>query len=129
MEAWIASEAVSREELDSWTDIAASEAGRPEGRTPQLINEWAWAMPLVGEEDDILCTYADHPDPDEVAAALRSWPDQALEVLEGMTPRQALQRQQAEAEVEMLIRHLEYDADTRQLERWTRTGCARSWGC
>lgn len=61
-------------------------------------------------------------------AALRSWPEQPLQVLDGMTPRQALQRQQAEAEVEMLIRHLEYDADTRQLERVDTSGLRAELG-
>ena len=70
IEAWVASDAVSREELDSWTDIAASDAGRPEARTLQLIHEWAWAMPLVGEEDDILSAYADHPDAEPDLAQL-----------------------------------------------------------
>lgn len=54
-------------------------------------------------------------DPDEVAAALHRWPDHPLEVLDGITPRQALRRHRAVAHVEMLVRYLEYEADTRQL--------------
>jgi hypothetical protein len=48
-----------------------------------------------------------------VGAWLRAWPDEPLEVLDGLSPREALRRHHAEAEVEVLIRYLEHDADRR----------------
>lgn len=67
-------------------------------------------------DDDVPTAPVTLPDdPDEVAAALRAWPDRPLEVLDGITPRQALTRYRAVAAVEMLVRYLEYEADTRQL--------------
>lgn len=52
---------------------------------------------------------------DELASWLRAWPDEPLEALDGATPRIVLHRDGAGVEVEMLIRHLEHDADERGL--------------
>jgi hypothetical protein len=51
--------------------------------------------------------------PDELASWLRAWPDEPLDVLEGVSPREALHQDGAAIEIDMLVRYLEHDADAR----------------
>ena len=44
---------------------------------------------------------------------LAAWPDEPLDLFEGVTPREAVQRHDAGAAVEMLVRYLEHDAGRR----------------
>jgi hypothetical protein len=55
------------------------------------------------------------PDLEEsgLPAWLEAWPDQPQEAFDGVTPRDAVERHDAAAAVEMLIRYLEHDADRR----------------
>jgi hypothetical protein len=57
----------------------------------------------------------DLPD-DDLAEWLLAWPDEPLEMFEDLTPREAVERDGATADVEMLIRYLEHDADLHDLD-------------
>lgn len=53
---------------------------------------------------------------DQLAAWLRAWPDEPLPALDGVSPREALQRREAATQVEALVRYLEFEADIRGIE-------------
>jgi hypothetical protein len=55
---------------------------------------------------------------------LDAWADEPLEALEDNSPREAIERHRAVAEVEMLIRYLEHEADVRGLPE-LETGALR----
>ena len=70
-----------------WTlPWAAQEAG----------GEAAFSLPDVADED--------------LQDWLAAWPDEPLDLFEGVTPREAVQRHDAGAAVEMLVRYLGHDA-------------------
>jgi hypothetical protein len=57
--------------------------------------------------------------PDDLAALpawLRAFPDEPQPALDGLTPRVAIARHAAAAEVEMLVRYVEFEADSRGFE-------------
>jgi len=56
-----------------------------------------------------------HPGAIELADWLRVWPDEPLECFGGLSAREAVGRHDAGADVEMLVRYLEHDADRRGL--------------
>lgn len=56
----------------------------------------------------------------ELGAWLAAWPDEPLDVFDGITPRRAVRLPGAVPAVEMLIRYLEHDADRRGVGLDTR---------
>jgi hypothetical protein len=53
--------------------------------------------------------------PAELPAWLEAWPDEPLDLFDGVTPRDAVDSYEATAAVEVLVRYLEHDADRRGL--------------
>jgi hypothetical protein len=64
----------------------------------------------------------------ELPSWLHAWPDEPLEALDGHSPRDAVERHQAHAEVEVLIRYLEHEADRRGVRELDTDGLRRELG-
>jgi hypothetical protein len=76
--------------------------------------------PFVDEPPEPPVALPDLPEAD-LPGWLRAWPDEPLDLFDGASPREAIERYEAGRAVEMLVRYLEHDADRRGVELETRS--------
>jgi tetratricopeptide (TPR) repeat protein len=75
----------------------------------------AAAKTFVDEPPEPPVALPDLPEAD-LPGWLRAWPDEPLDMFDGASPREAIERYEAGRAVEMLVRYLEHDADRRGVE-------------